>query len=121
MSSRNDCRVNVAAGHGPSGKRGGVDERGLGTRETMPKKGIKIKELAKELGVTASLRWRDKAGRPASAASLERALSQCADAEGWSQADARGWWELHAQAIRGTRADPKQATDALLTVKLDER
>ncbi|MCH9002275.1 MAG: hypothetical protein IIC02_06845 [Planctomycetes bacterium] len=53
MSSRNDCRVNVAAGHGPSGKRGGVDERGLGTRETMPKKGIKIKELAKELGVTA--------------------------------------------------------------------
>ena len=51
--SRNDCRVNVAAGHVPSGNRGGLDERGLGTRETMPKKGIKIKELAQELGVTA--------------------------------------------------------------------
>lgn len=53
MLSSNDCGGNVAAGHVPSGNRVGRNERGLGTGETMPKKGIKIKELAKELGMTA--------------------------------------------------------------------
>ena len=53
MLPRNDCRCTFAAGGVPRNNRGGLDERGFGTGETMPKKGVKIKELAREFGVTA--------------------------------------------------------------------
>ncbi|MEE8467297.1 MAG: serine/threonine protein kinase [Planctomycetota bacterium] len=64
---------------------------------------------------------KQKAGRPADAASLESALSRCVDADGWSQSEARAWWQAHAQGIRDERAGRRPATDTRLTVDLDER
>jgi hypothetical protein len=42
--------------------------------------------------------------RPASAEALGQALAACADAERWTQDDARRWWEARAD-LKGGRAD----------------
>jgi serine/threonine-protein kinase len=52
------------------------------------------------------------------AAALEKALSECADADSWSRADADGWWSRHRAAIE-RKQTPEKAPKRVLTVAVD--
>jgi serine/threonine-protein kinase len=55
--------------------------------------------------------------RPASALELDRRLSACADANGWKEKDAEGWWQRHdghaVDASRGRAEAPRTMQVAL--------
>jgi serine/threonine-protein kinase len=58
--------------------------------------------------------------RPASALDLDRRLSACADANGWKEKDAEGWWQRHEG--RGTGVSPVRAEPPrTLQIALDGR
>ena len=42
---------------------------------------------------------KDPADRPQDAGKLEAALASCIDANSWSQADARSWWDAHEDTV----------------------
>lgn len=66
---------------------------------------------------------KDPEDRPASAEALGVALSRCADAQGWTQQDARSWWQENAAGLSATAfADdemPMSRTELL--IDLDSR
>ena len=69
---------------------------------------------------------KDKERRPRSAHALLRALSECGDLGGWSEDEARLWWETRGRAIRAERlARKKSPADVsslpLLSIALDDR
>jgi serine/threonine-protein kinase len=60
---------------------------------------------------------KDPARRPAGARELRRRLSACAAFGGWTEEDARAWWEAHAAATAPT-VSPVPEDDLTLTRRL---
>jgi hypothetical protein len=64
---------------------------------------------------------KDPANRPASARALLSALRACADAESWSEEDARRWADAHGPALRARRSRGPVRSDTTIAVDFDER
>jgi len=64
---------------------------------------------------------REPQGRPASAAVLAEALAAVEGGGGWTQAQARAWWQEHAERIRAERqlARPQGESEAQTALAID--
>lgn len=66
---------------------------------------------------------KDPAQRPVDAAEVASRLAACEDAQGWTQADARTWWQTHAAASSPSAlaGEATQLTHTELLIDFDHR
>jgi hypothetical protein len=66
---------------------------------------------------------KDPAQRPVDAAEVASRLAACEDAQGWTQGDARTWWQTHAAASSPSAlaGEATQLTHTELLIDFDHR
>jgi serine/threonine-protein kinase len=76
--------------------------------------GAKVPEMLEEIVLRCLAK--DPGERPQSAEELRELLRACEDVGLWTQSQARGWWESHAEVVRGDPPSRVSATARTIAV-----